>query len=68
MKYKIGDIIEKMDGNIAKVYRIWPNRTYYVGFQDKYWYIRGDQIKSLCARPENKPKYTNFTRFEIMDI
>ena len=65
-KYRVGDIIEKMDGNIAKIHNIYLNGNYVVGCQGKYWNLREDQIKSLAARrPEPEPE---ITRFEIMDL
>lgn len=68
MKYKVGDIIEKMDGNIAKVYIVRSDGTYHIGFQGEYWTVMESQIKSLCARrPEEKPEI-EISRFELMEL
>ena len=73
MKYKPGDIIEKQDGNIAKVIDISflgndiSGRLYYhVGCQGEYWYLEDSEIKGLAARPaKNRDKVS---RFELMDL
>ena len=69
MKYKAGDIIEKMDGDIAKVHLVWSDGTYYIGCQGEYWNnVKENQIKSLCARKPEEKLEIEILRFELMEF
>jgi len=70
-KYKVGDIIEKLDGNIAKVLEIDTMEdssyvVYYTSCQGEHWYLNDCDIKGLAARPaKNRDKVS---RFDLMDL
>ena len=70
MKYKVGDIIEKMDGDIAKVYKVTEENYeiresfYLVGCQGLYWALQEDEIKGLCVELSEPI----LSRFEILDL